>query len=104
MFGLRGAQSELKPEEGQAFVDQQLADRDYLETKVDIGAYFAVHRGMSDVTNATLAMSLFDGSKASVASAVFRINAFHSNALEPNSSEFIMQVTGILDTPFDLML
>jgi hypothetical protein len=94
----------LKPEEGQAFVDQQLADRAYLETKVDIGAYFAVHQGMSDVTNATLAMSLYDGSEASVASAVSQINEFYADALEPNSGEFIMQVTGLLDTPFDLML
>lgn len=101
---LRGAKSELKPEEGQAFVDQQLADRAYLETKVDIGAYFAVHQGMSDVTNATFAMSLFDGSEASVASAVSQINEFYADALEPNSGEFIMQVTGLLDTPFDLML
>jgi len=55
---LRGAKADLKPEEGQAFVDQQIADRAYIETKVDIGAYFAVHRGMSDVDNATAAMAL----------------------------------------------
>ena len=101
---LRGAKSELKPEEGQAFVDQQLADRAYLETKVDIGAYFAVHRGMSDVSNATLAMSLYDGSEASVSSAVAGIDGYYSDALDPISGEFIMQVTGLLDVPFDLAL
>lgn len=101
---LRGAKSDLKPEEGQDFVDQQSADRDYLETKVDIGAYFAVHRGMSDVTNATLAMSLYDGSEASVSAAVARIDGNYSDALGPVSGEFIMRVTGILDTPFDVVL
>ena len=59
---LRGAKSDLKPELGQDFVDQQLADRAYLENKIDIGAYFAVHRGMSDVENATAAMALYNGS------------------------------------------
>ena len=101
---LKGAKSELKPEEGQAFVDQQLADRAYLETKVDIGAYFAVHRGMSDVSHAASVMSLFDGSDSSVAAAVAQADRFYTDALDPVSGEFIMQVTGILDTPFHVVV
>ncbi len=96
---LRGAKSELKPEEGQVFVDQQLADRAYLENKVDIGAYFAVHRGMSDVQNATAAMALFDGSQASTNQALAAIDSYYQDALDPVNGEFLMQVVGVLDNP-----
>jgi len=97
---LRGAKSELKPEEGQAFVDQQLADRDFLTNKTDIGAYFAVHKGMSDVDNAAAAMALFDGSEASIDTAVSTIDDYYADALDPETGEFIMQVVGVLDDPF----
>ena len=63
--GFRGAKSDLKPELGQDFVDQQLVDRELLTNKTDIGAYFAVHKGMSDVNNASAAMALYDGTEAS---------------------------------------
>ena len=97
---LRGAKSELKPEEGQAFVDQQLADRAYLENKVDIGAYFSVYRGMSDVENASAAMALFDGSQASVNQAVAAIDGYYEDALDPTNGEFLIQIVGVLDNPF----
>lgn len=96
---LEGAKSELKPEEGQAFVDQQLADRQYLEDKVDIGAYFAVHKGMSDVENASAVMSLFDGTQASIDQAVAAIDDDYQQALDPENGEFLMQVVGVLDNP-----
>jgi hypothetical protein len=97
---LRGAKADLKPEEGQAFVDQQLADRAYLETKVDIGAYFAVHRGMSDVDNAKAAMALFDGTQNGIDQAVAAIDGFYQQALDPVTGEFLMQVVGVLDNQF----
>ncbi len=97
---LRGAKSELKPELGQDFVDQQIADREYLENKIDIGAYFAVHKGMSDVENATEAMALYNGSNASINAAVNAIDAFHNAALNPNNGEFLMPLIGVLDDPF----
>jgi Ca2+-binding RTX toxin-like protein len=96
---LRGAKSELKPEEGQAFVDQQMLDRAFLENKVDIGAYFAVHRGMSDVSNATEVMALFDGSQDSIAQAFAAIDADYQAALDPELGEFLVQVIGVLDPP-----
>ena len=99
---LKGAKSDLKPEEGQAFVDQQLADRAYLESKVDIGAFFAVHRGMSDVDNAAAAMALFDGSQNSIDQAVAAIDGFYQAALDPATGEFLMPVVGVLISPFDL--
>jgi hypothetical protein len=97
---IRGAKADLKPEEGQAFVDQQLADRAYLENKIDIGAYFSVHLGMSDVTNASTAMALFNGTTASLDAAVSTIDGFYQDAVDPLSGEFLMQVVGVLDNPF----
>lgn len=96
---LRGAKSELKPEEGQAFVDQQLLDRAYLENKVDIGAYFAVHLGMSSVPNATAAMALFDGTQDSISEAFAAIDTQYQTALDPELGEFLVQVIGVLDPP-----
>lgn len=76
------------------------SDRAFLDTKVDIGAYFAVHRGMSDVDNASAAMALFDGSQSSVNQAVAAIDGFYQDALDPTNGEFLMQVVGVLDNPF----
>lgn len=76
------------------------SDRAYLDNKVDIGAYFAVHKGMSDATNAIAAMALFDGTQGSVNDAVAAIDGYFQDALDPNNGEFIMQVVGVLDNPF----
>ena len=98
---LRGAKSEFKPEQGPDFVDQQLADRVYLENKVDVGAYFAVHKGMSDVDNATDAMALFgDQDTSDINGAVAAIDNFYTDALDPDNGEFLMQLVGVLDDPF----
>ncbi|MGA9412635.1 MAG: DUF4214 domain-containing protein [Roseobacter sp.] len=75
-------------------------DRSYLDDKVDIGAYFAVHKGMSDVDDASDAMALFDGSDASIDAAVNAIDAYYTDALDPTNGEFLMQVVGVLDDPF----
>ncbi|KIN78296.1 nidogen-like domain-containing protein [Sulfitobacter mediterraneus] len=97
---LRGAKSDLKPELGQDFVDQQIADQQFLSTKADIGAYFAVHKGMSDTDNASAAMALFDGTPESTTSAVNAIDGFYADALDAIDGEFLMPLVGVLDDPF----
>ena len=97
---LRGAKADPPPDADQAFIDQQQADRAYLSDKVDIGAYFAVHKGMSDVTNAADAMAFFDGTEASIGDAVSAIEGFHADALDPDTGEFMMPLIGVLDDPF----
>lgn len=81
-------------------VQDDSSDRAYLDNKVDIGAYFAVHRGMSDLDNASAAMALFDGSQGSINQAVAAIDNYYDQALDPNNGEFLMQVVGVLDNPF----
>ncbi|OSQ53153.1 DUF4214 domain-containing protein [Marivita geojedonensis] len=97
---LEGAKAELNMSAGYEFMMQQLADRAYLENKVDIGAYFAVHKGMSDVENAAEVMALYDGSQSSINSAVRAIEEHYQDALNPYDGEFLMQLVGVLDTPF----
>lgn len=98
---LEGAKADPAPDATQDFIDQQLADRDYLATKTDIGALYAVHRGMSDVSNAISVMSQFDGSANSVSAAVAEVERFHSEALDPETGAFLMPLVGVLDNPFD---
>ena len=83
-------------------VQPSTADEVFLQTKVDIGAYFAVHKGMSDVKNASAAMVLFDGTQNGVNQAVNAIDNFYQQALDPNTGEFLMQIVGVLDNQFDL--
>ena len=97
---LGGAKANPPDGASQDFIDQQLADRAYLANKTDIGAYFAVHKGMSDVDNASAAMAIFDGSQASINAAVAQIDSFHDAALNPTSGEFLMPIVGVLDDPF----
>jgi hypothetical protein len=78
------------------------SDRAYLQTKTEIGSYFAVHKGMSDSDNGTAAMDLFDGTPAGVAAAVSAIDAYYAAALDPFTGEFLMPLVGVLDDPFAL--
>ena len=75
-------------------------DRSYLDDKVDLGAYFAVHKGMSDTNNAAAVMEIFADSGVDAATAA--IDDFYADALDPNNGEFLMQVVGVLDDPFSL--
>ncbi|WP_292295025.1 DUF4214 domain-containing protein, partial [Marivita sp.] len=97
---LGGAKADPPGDASQEFIDQQLADRQYLSDKTDIGGYFAVTNGMSDVGNATSVMALFDGSEASIQDAIDATDDFYATALASGDAEFILQVVGILDDPF----
>lgn len=99
---LKGAKAALKPEQGQAFVDQQIADQAYLETKTDIGAYFAVHKGMSNVAHATTVMALYDGTASGTQNAVDATFNFHQAALDALNGEFLMPIVGLIDNPFEI--
>ena len=97
---LRGAKAEPPDGASPDFIDQQLADRAYLENKTDIGAYFAVTRGMSDVENASAAMALFDGSEASIEQTIAAIDDYFADALDADTGEFLMPLVGVIDDPF----
>jgi hypothetical protein len=76
------------------------ADAAYLETKTDIGVYFSAIKGLSDYDDTVSVMNLFDGSAASVTSAVAVIDRLYVEALDPNTGEFLMPLVGVIDDPF----
>ena len=82
------------------FVAQKAADAQYLSDKTDLGIYFSVIKGMSDATNASDTLALFDGSAASVTTAKNAIDADYADALDPTTGEFLMQLVGVVDDPF----
>ena len=77
-------------------------DEAFLDSKVDIGLYFAAINGMSDVDNAAAAMDLFDGSSSSIDAAVAAIDGYYADALDPTTGEFLLQLVGVVDDPFSV--
>jgi hypothetical protein len=77
-------------------------DAEYLSNKVDIAAYFSVIKGISDGQDAGAVMDLYDGSQDSINDAVAAVDGFYADALDPNNGEFLMQVVGVLDNPFEI--
>jgi hypothetical protein len=80
--------------------EQTQADQAYLATKADLGAYFAVIKGMSDVADARDAMSLFLGTEASRDAALQAMEAHHAEALDPATGDFLMPLIGVIEDPF----
>jgi len=98
---LEGAKAPIPPDAVPAFRDQKLLDQAYLANKTDIGVYFAVTKGMSDVGNATSAMQTFgDQVVSDVSGAVAAIDGFHADALDPETGEFLLELVGVIDDPF----
>ena len=98
---LRGAKAEPAPGASQDFIELQLQDRSYLGTKTDIGTYYAVIKGLSDVDDAANAMHLFErGNDSSIQTAVAGIDADFAEAAAPDSGALILQLVGVVDDPF----
>jgi hypothetical protein len=102
---LLGARAEAPLGASDDFAAQQDADRAYLDAKTDIGLYFGAILGMSDIDNANEAMSLFDGSAASLIAAQEAADDAYQAALATDGSgEFIIQLVGLVDSPFEDMI
>ncbi|MFA8387892.1 MAG: DUF4214 domain-containing protein [Pelagibaca sp.] len=80
-------------------VQEGSADRAYLDQKTDLGALFAVHRGMSNVDDAAQIMALFDGSAESLADAVDAVELLYGAAQDTVNGDFLMPLVGVLDVP-----
>ncbi|MFC6585874.1 DUF4214 domain-containing protein [Sulfitobacter pacificus] len=92
---LDGTKNPPQTQMSDSFAAQQQADRQFLSDKTDIGAYFSVHRGMSDVSNAQTAMAMFDGSAASFDRAIGMVD----DLLQGGTDEFLMPLVGVLEEP-----
>ena len=97
---LRGAKADPQDVDV-AFIQQQTIDRNYLENKTDLGIYFAVTLGMSNVSNASAVMATFGASQQqTLSTAIAAANAFHAAALDPVAGEFLMPLVGVIENPF----
>lgn len=97
---LEGAKADVPAEASQDFITQVLADRQYLSDKTDIGAYFAVHKGMSDIGDAMDVMAIFDGSADSIHDAIKAIDGHYAEALSGTNGDFLLPLVGVLEDPF----
>jgi hypothetical protein len=75
------------------------ADVTYIESKTDLGLYFAVIQGQNDLTAANDVMEAFDGSAASLTAAQDLSDASLAVA-ETGSTDLLMPVVGVIDNPF----
>ncbi|MEP5729345.1 MAG: matrixin family metalloprotease [Sulfitobacter sp.] len=99
---LEGAKAAPPSGANGTFISQMLEDRQYLSDKIDVGAYFAVHKGMSDVADAAAAMAIFDGSFGSIQDAIAAIDDHYADALSAGSGDFLLPLVGVLDDPFSV--
>ena len=92
---LHGAKADLPDAADPHLVARQAVDRSYLEMKTDLGAQFALDRGLSDLDAASQVMDLFDGSAASFVAAAAFIDTFYAAALDPENGSFLMPLIGV---------
>ncbi|MCR9168008.1 MAG: DUF4214 domain-containing protein [Rhodobacteraceae bacterium] len=79
----------------------RLGDVQYLADKTDIGTYFAVIRGLSDLNEADSVMDLFiRGDQSSINDAFEATNTIYNAALAADGGDFLIQLVGIVDDPF----
>jgi hypothetical protein len=98
---LRGAKADPASNAAQEFIDLQIMDRAYLANKTDIGTYFAVTKGLSDVAEASAAMQLYQrDDENSIQSAIAEIDADYAQAVSAESGVLILQLVGVVDDPF----
>jgi len=84
-----------------AFLDQQAADRSYLDDKIDLGVYFAAVLGLSDVSDASDVMALYNGTADSVSDAIAAADADYVEATATDGSgEFVLELIGVVPDPF----
>lgn len=96
---LEGAQ--VEPSAGMSVdrVAQLNADRLYLSDKIDLGAYFAVHRGLTDIDDAKAVMAAYEGTSPGYDAAIGISDLAWRNVELGHDEVFLMPTVGVLETP-----
>ncbi|MFC6640202.1 DUF4214 domain-containing protein [Sulfitobacter sediminilitoris] len=94
---LGGAKVDPRPDATDSYIANLARDKQYLTDKTDIGAYFAITKGMSDLNDAAQVMVLFDGSQSSIDEALAAIESHYEDALSPVGGDFLMPLVGVVD-------
>lgn len=74
----------------------------YITAKGEIGSYFSVIKGMSNVDDAKSAMALYDGTSAGTTAAKSTIDGYYASAQDATSGEFLISLICVLDDPFTI--
>ncbi|MEM7521655.1 MAG: DUF4214 domain-containing protein [Pseudomonadota bacterium] len=97
---LKGARA-VDLSQPQVIVDQQLADQSYLDSKTDVGAFYAVHTGLSDVDGARSVMQSFGTAAVADEVAARNVTADLAEvAAAPETAAFIMSIVGVVVDDF----
>lgn len=76
-------------------------DVGYLASKADLGIYFSVIKGMSDVADATKVMEVFGNQATSdTGAAITEADGHFEDATEQGSGDFLVTLVGVVDDPF----
>lgn len=102
---LEGAKADPAPDAGQEFIDQQTADQVYLDSKTDVGAFYSVHLGMSNIENARTVMETYGLAAASDEVGARNVaENFADLSDSPTDGEFLMPIVGVLVDDFSGLL
>ncbi|SHH52421.1 DUF4214 domain-containing protein [Marivita hallyeonensis] len=103
---LKGAKATPPVDATQDFIDQQLADQAYLEEKTEVGAYYSVFYGLSNLDAADNVMETYgDASTMNFAGAASAASGAFTEAVEGDNPEFLMPVLAVLpDNYFDAFI
>jgi hypothetical protein len=77
-----------------------VADVSYIEGKGNIGAYFSVIKGISDVDSAMAIMNLYDGSEGSLVAAKQAIDDAYALSSRAVGGDFLVSLVGVMEDPF----
>ncbi len=102
---LEGAKAAAPADASADFLAQQAADQAYLDSKTDVGAFYSVHLGLSDVEDARAVMQAFGA--ADMTNEIGARNLADDFAVEASTEgtdAFLMPVVGVIVDDFSGLL
>lgn len=79
------------------------ADVAHITGKANLGTYYSVTKGMSNVENAKTAMALYDGTAASTTNAKNVIDNFYAAAVNSDSGQLLIGLENVIADPFAIV-
>ena len=101
---LQGAKAAPPDGATSEFIALQQGDQAFLANKTDIGIYYSVIKGLSDVSDASAAMMMYDREDTStIQDAVDQIDLNATAAEAADSGELLLKLVGVTDDPFAMV-
>lgn len=98
---LEGARADPPSDAHDDFIAQQQADQVFLDTRVDIGVYYATILGLSDFNDAVAVMAAFDGTPDTIDDAKAAADSsFEAASATDGTGAYLINLVGVIDDPF----